>query len=196
MMRKSKKLFIIGLIILVASVLLKNALHLKFHISHSGELSKGVYQYQTNSIAVGDWVEACMPQHISPYARLLGYIQAGNCPDGSKPLYLQVVAMQGDQVEITPLIVKINGVVQKNIIRLERDANNIEIPSIDEGQYITKTDEVWLMGNRPKTWDSRYFGPIHKKHILHVVKPIMVWDETNGETTSETTGETTNESQK
>jgi type IV secretory pathway protease TraF len=43
------------------------------------------------------------------------------------------------------------------------------------GCTTVRDDEVVLVGEHPRSCDSRDFGPVHRGHILWVVVPLWTW---------------------
>jgi type IV secretory pathway protease TraF len=38
------------------------------------------------------------------------------------------------------------------------------------------SDEVWLFGfNNPRSWDSRYFGPVPVANVMGTLSPVVRW---------------------
>lgn len=101
----------------------------------------------------GDYVQFCAP--ISTAALPDG----GDCLDGKLPLLKKVVAVGGDRVDVDAHGVRINGVQLPDSApkRLGRDGTRL--PSA-AGKWVLDSGQVWVAGEHPDSFDSRYFGPI------------------------------------
>lgn len=82
--------------------------------------------------------------------------------DDLKVLYLKrVIGLPGDSVEI-----RNNDVYVNDVIIIE-DYIKESMDSEDFKRYVLKEDEYFVLGdNRNNSRDSRYFGPVKKRHIM------------------------------
>jgi type IV secretory pathway protease TraF len=50
----------------------------------------------------------------------------------------------------------------------------IQTPRIAAGEYLVPADHVWVVSNyHPRSFDSRYFGPVKIGGILGLAKPVL-----------------------
>ena len=62
-----------------------------------------------------------------------------------------------------------NGAVLANTVAEE------SIPAWPDGEYVVSSGEVWIFSSyNPKSFDSRYFGPVKIKDIQSQAFPLMV----------------------
>ena len=83
----------------------------------------------------------------------------GACPDGSMPLIKRVVGVAGDLVTATDAGIDINGQPVPNSRPLDLDTKESALPHL-RGSFSLKQGEIWAAGEHPKSFDSRYFGPV------------------------------------
>ena len=83
----------------------------------------------------------------------------GSCPDGSMPLIKRVVGVAGDLVTATDAGIDINGQPVPNSRPLDLDTKESALPHL-RGVFILKQGEIWVAGEHPNSFDSRYFGPV------------------------------------
>ena len=97
------------------------------------------------------------------------------CPDGFSPLIKPVVAWPGDMVETSPEGLTINGVFLPNTVPVDHDSKGTTIRPYPYGKYRVATDEVWTVSSfSPRSFDSRYFGPIPLRSVHLWVRPLLV----------------------
>lgn len=105
-----------------------------------------------------------------------GYLMRGVCPGGFAPLIKQLVAVPGDVIAVQREGVSVNG------IRLENSESQL---TDRQGRQMTKAesvrlgaDQVWVMSTyNPRSFDSRYFGPIDVSLIQGHVEPLLTWND-------------------
>jgi conjugative transfer signal peptidase TraF len=83
----------------------------------------------------------------------------GSCPDGSMPLIKRVVGVAGDLVTATDAGIDINGQPVPNSRPLDLDTKESALPHLRR-VFILKQEEIWVAGEHPNSFDSRYFGPV------------------------------------
>lgn len=115
----------------------------------------------------GMLVRVCPPD--TPIARsTLAY---GNCPDTNvMPLLKAIAAIPGDTVRLQ------NGIpAMVNGKELPNTAARDTIPAWPDGEYIVGPGQVWIFSTySPKSFDSRYFGPVPARNILGEATPVLV----------------------
>lgn len=86
-------------------------------------------------------------------------IGRGPCPDGSMPLLKRVVGVASDCVTATDAGVDINGQPIPNSRPFDLDSKGRTLPHL-RGSFTLKRGEIWVAGEHPNSFDSRYFGPV------------------------------------
>lgn len=98
----------------------------------------------------------------------------GPCPDGSMPLLKRVVGVAGDRVTATDAGVEINGQPVPNSRPLDLDSNGRTLPHL-RGSVTLNQGKIWVAGEHPNSFDSRYFGPVNipqlEQRPLHIALP-------------------------
>ena len=104
-----------------------------------------------------------------------GYIPAGRCQGGYAPLIKPVAAMAGDAVAISPAGAAVNGQVVPGSAPLAHDSAGRPLRPVPEGIYRVTPGEVWLLsGHDPRSFDSRYFGPVPDANVQGIARPVWV----------------------
>lgn len=108
----------------------------------------------------GDVVSFCPPVIVPT----LVDDASGKC-GGKLPLIKRVAAVAGDRVEVKDDGVYVNGERIPNSMPLERDSIGRSLPRL-RGAWMLGAGEIWVAGEHPQSFDSRYFGPISTSALL------------------------------
>jgi type IV secretory pathway protease TraF len=82
----------------------------------------------------------------------------------------QIAALKGDTVQTTPEGTYINGKLWPHSAIPAGVRDHFPF-----GNYVLHTGQVWVLGQHPFSWDSRYFGPIPETLVDSTAKPL--WTE-------------------
>jgi conjugative transfer signal peptidase TraF len=97
------------------------------------------------------------------------------CPDGFSPLIKPVVAWPGDTVEISATGILINGQPLPNTAPISRDSAGRQLHPFPAGTYRVQKSELWVVSSfSPRSFDSRYFGPIPLRSVHSWIRPLLV----------------------
>lgn len=125
----------------------------------------------------GDLVLFCPPPRVVfDDAKRRGYLGAGYCPGGYGYLLKKIVAVHTDFVAITDEGVFVNNEWIENSEPLLADSTGQSLPRVQmHGQTLQQEEVMLLSDYSKKSFDARYFGPLHKRQIKNVVRPILTW---------------------
>ena len=111
-----------------------------------------------------------------PFAKLSverGYRSRGNCPDGAEPLAKPVAARPGDTVELSATGMSVNRRLLPNTAPLVRDSAGRALSHWPFGRYVVASGAVWAASSySPRSFDSRYFGPVEASQVREHVRPL------------------------
>lgn len=125
-------------------------------------------------------VTFCLPKSFSQLARTRGYIGYGACPGQAARLLKHVAATAGDRVVVGQDGTWINGQLIPDTQPQPKDSAGRPIPAIDDFNRTLSEREIWTLGPHPKSFDSRYYGPIHLSQArAFLVKPLWTWSGEN-----------------
>jgi conjugative transfer signal peptidase TraF len=134
-------------------------------INESPSLPLGVYtRTVTSEPARGDVVALGQPPSTRLYLRGLGM------PSDVK-LLKRVAAVGGDRVCST------TGTIQtplREVPVLALDRRGATLPAWRECRVL-RTDELFVLGDTPGSFDSRYFGPIRRAQVEGVYRETLTW---------------------
>jgi conjugative transfer signal peptidase TraF len=97
------------------------------------------------------------------------------CPDGYAPLIKPVVAWTGDTVQTSGVGITVNGRMIPHTLPIDRDSAGRIVHPYPFGTYLVEPDQVWVVSSfSPRSFDSRYFGPIPVRCVRAWVRPFWV----------------------
>ncbi len=102
---------------------------------------------------------------VSRFGRERGLISYGVCPNRFGYLIKRVEALDGDRVDFSEDIVRVNGLPLKNSSRQQA------IPARVDGA-VELHHQALLMSEHPLSFDSRYFGPVSTDTLCTPLKPL------------------------
>jgi conjugative transfer signal peptidase TraF len=141
-------------------------------INASPSLPVGLYI--TTMDARANLVEFCPAEPFASLSIARGYRESGVCSDGAAPLLKPVVAAAGDTVELSERGISVNGALLPNTAPLAKDTKGRPLQAWPFGRYVVATGTVWVASSyHPRSFDSRYFGPVSTTAIRHRVKPFL-----------------------
>ena len=142
-------------------------------VNLSGSMPIGLYRVSNRPPVKGAMVLACLPAGVAVFARSRGYVPNGRCPGATAPIGKVILALAGDSVQVTAEGLLLNGRPVRNTRPLAVDAAGRSLRRFPDGTYVVGQDEVWLYSPYSKrSFDSRYFGPLHVSSIRSRVLPL------------------------
>lgn len=137
----------------------------------SPSLPIGIYIESAEGAAL---VEFCPAEPAGSFAAARGYRDAGSCPDGATPLMKPVVARFGDTVEFSESGVAVNRRLLPNTAPRNADTQGRPLQHFPFGLYVVERGTVWVASTyNPRSFDSRYFGPIPQSLIRAHLRPLV-----------------------
>ena len=119
-------------------------------------------------------VEFCPAQPFARLAAERGYREKGTCPDGAAPLLKPVAAKAGDIVDFSPQGIVVNRNRLRNTAPLKRDTKGRPLVHWKFGKLVVEPGTIWVASTyNPRSYDSRYFGPVHAAAIRAHVRPLL-----------------------
>jgi conjugative transfer signal peptidase TraF len=170
-------------LVMVGFLLTVQALnHAEFCFNVTRSMPTGLYRCNPNNkpIRRGMLVSICPPN--TPAFRLAltrHYLAPGNCPwTQTQPLLKPVAAVAGDEVLINPQGIWVNGHLLHNSQARSTDSQGLVVQKMLQGTYRVQAGELWLISSHsPRSFDSRYFGPVPLSQIQWIVKPLLTGDD-------------------
>lgn len=142
-------------------------------INTSESLPPGIYYRTTQEPKRGDIVLVSPPdapifrEALAKHILTSGASEAGTCP-----LIKIMAGVDGDYIEITPTCIRINGKELESSKRMAwQIQGQIELPMMKR-----LDGEVLLYTPHPRSFDSRYFGPLKREYVLSTIQPLVLWN--------------------
>lgn len=163
--------------LLIGGLATVNAIGVRFNATPSMPIGFWRVTEVNTPLRIGSVVVACPPDNaVIRQAVARGYIAAGNCPDSREPLLKTVGAIGGDVVAVSEAGVAVNGKLLAGSVPLENDSAGRTLTPFAAANRQLRTDEVWLTANSdPRSFDSRYFGPVPASHVVGMARPIWLF---------------------
>lgn len=126
------------------------------------------------TVGQSDVIGFCLRPDIATYAMSRGYIDTGDCADGSRRLLKRIVARAGDFVEVSDDGVFINGKFLGDHTKPRlTDSHGREMPRFRFAGEIPY-GYVFVLGDAPNSFDSRYYGAIALSDNDVYVRPLLM----------------------
>lgn len=156
--------------VLAAGVMLVAPAFLRINFTRS--LPVGLYALASDRPIRGSLVEVCPPAALARQALARRFLSPGRCPAGTEPLLKILAGEAGDQVAVDSAGVLINGLLLDGSAPLALDRfGRPLLPTSFHGRI--PAGYVWLQATHPRSWDSRYFGPVPRRSITAVLRPLL-----------------------
>jgi conjugative transfer signal peptidase TraF len=149
-------------------------------INLSESVPRGLWREYTlkHAPATGMVVALCPPDKaIFEMARERQYLSQGWCGSHLEVLFKPVAAVAGDVVDVTDDGICVNGKALPRSAALAKDGAGRPLTAMPRGNYVVPSGYVWLLSSySPRSFDSRYFGPLPLSDIRGEVRPLWLWN--------------------
>jgi conjugative transfer signal peptidase TraF len=126
--------------------------------------ARGIYLRTHAALRRGELVEVCLPHVVAVFAASRAYIRGTRrCSDNSEPVIKEIGGMPGDEVYVDPARI------------LAADSGGRSMPWSFPGRHLIQAGRIWLDGNAPNSFDSRYFSSVPMDNVQAVLRPIWTW---------------------
>ena len=157
--KRSLTIFVtVSLLIYLAFAL---ALNSGQRINLTPSLPLGIYQIVPGKPAKGDLVSFCLQGKFAELARERGYLQAGSCPNGLRPLLKRLTGLPG------------NRILPEALTPHNQDSQGRPMPSVLRPGIIPHGMAL-VLADHPGSFDSRYFGFV-PLDSLQRVEPVFIF---------------------
>ena len=128
-------------------------------INPTPSLPKGVYRIAPGEppthLVRGDFVSFCLQGEFAHLAKERGYLQAGSCENGLRPLLKRLAGMPGDSIDAASLAVR------------TVDSQGRLMPSTLHSSVIP-SGMALVLADHPGSFDSCYFGLVPLESLQRV----------------------------
>jgi len=121
----------------------------------------------------GTMVAVCPPGAVVRIAENRGYLASGSCASGAAPLLKMVLAVGGDEVRLKSDGITVNGCSVRNTSPLARDSAGRALGHWPFARSVVPAKMLWLYGPNPRSWDSRYWGPLPTADVIAIAQPLL-----------------------
>ena len=143
-------------------------------VNLTSSMPQGVYHAKADRPLRNDYVLSCLPEGIAATAKKRGYVGYGSCPAGTSPIGKKMIGMPGDLARIDHNGIMINGVLMQGTAPRRFDGSGNSMPAMRIERNLS-ADEYILATSSPRSYDSRYFGPVHQSDIRQKIEPLYLF---------------------
>jgi conjugative transfer signal peptidase TraF len=129
----------------------------RFNVTAS--LPVGIYKLSPGAPGRGDYAAFCLEGEFAELARERGYLPAGSCPSGLRPLLKRVAGLPGDPVPGDPAV-------------RPADSHGRVMPAVPL-ESVVPPGMALLLAEHPGSFDSRYFGLVPLESLRRA-KAVLV----------------------
>ncbi|MDR2054478.1 MAG: conjugative transfer signal peptidase TraF [Desulfovibrio sp.] len=130
-------------------------------VNPTPSLPKGIYRVVFGVPERNDLVSFCLEGEFADLALERGYLEAGSCPSGLRPLLKRLAGLPGDFVD--PATFPIRSV----------DSRGRSIPSaLTPG--VVPSGMAFVLADHPGSFDSRYFGFVPLESLQRI-EPVFIF---------------------
>ncbi len=150
---------------------------LGFRLNLTPSVAVGLYRLESRAPERGDLVAFCPEQGaLAALALERGYLRPGLCDSGTRPLLKRLVGLPGDQLDIAPEGVRINGQLQpcSQVRTLDSHGRPLPRGGLESGT-IHANKALVLSDSHKGGFDSRYFGLVDLR-ALRPARPVMTFE--------------------
>jgi len=128
-------------------------------------LPKGIYRIVSGAPAKNELVSFCLEGEFAELALERGYLEAGSCPSGLRPLLKRLAALPGEFVD--PAAFPIRAV--------DSHGRSMSPALIAWTPGVVPSGMALVLADHPGSFDSRYFGFV-PLDSLQRVEPVFVFN--------------------
>lgn len=165
--------WVMAVLVVITLLVLMGVFHMRFNFTPSMPIG---FYYQVAHPGIlqrGQTVEVCLPRIIGEQGLQRGYLNEGSCEGGFEPVIKELIAVSGDEVQVTQESIFVNHVpYYAPFIQLDMNGQPMSSYPI---KAIKSTNQYWLYGaNDPEySWDSRFYGGVDRANIQGVIRPFI-----------------------
>ena len=168
-----KNICAISLIVLLAFALCWAA---GYRLNLTRSLPVGLYRLTGGPVQRGRLAAFCLEDAESiSLAQERGYLAAGSCPSGLRPLLKVVSGLAGDTVEFQQKLIAVNGQPLAGTAVVSRDSKGRPTPPSRLAPGVIAPGKVLVLSPQHSgSFDSRYFGLVPLA-ALRPVEPVLTF---------------------
>ncbi len=156
-------------------LLLASLLQAGFRYQTTASAPRGIYQFKPSPLTHGAWVAICPDDAATKTAVERGYLRIGPCAGAVQPLLKRVVALPGDVVTVSTDGIAVNDTPLPHSAPLDADRHGATLDAVPPGRHEVAERTLWAINPDPRSWDSRYFGPVAFDRVLSVADAVVTW---------------------
>lgn len=148
--------------VIFLAMLLALAFGAGLRVNPTPSLPKGIYRLSQGVPGKGDLVTFCLDGEYAALAKERGYLEAGSCLSGLRPLLKRLTGLPGDHIEAGSLAVR-------TVDSQRRPMPSVPLPGV------VPPGLALVLADHPGSFDSRYFGLV-PLDSLQRVEPVFLFN--------------------
>jgi len=148
---------------------------LPWRINLSPSIPRGIYRRTREPLRRDGLVAVCLPPALARVELGRGYLGAGSCPSGATPILKKVLALPGDVIRLTPAGFVRKGRLLPSTAPVRADRQGRSLSPMPFRTYVVPAGRLWLYGELPNSWDSRYWGSVPISSVRETLRPAWIW---------------------
>jgi len=145
---------------------------LGFRINVTPSLPCGLYRIASRPVPPDRFASFCPESDYGRLARDRGYLAAGSCPSGVRPLLKQAVGLPGDVIGFQEGLLTINGQILAGTVAVSSDSQGRPVPPSRLTAGVIPQGQALMLSQKSLSFDSRYFGLVPLESVQWV-EPIF-----------------------
>jgi conjugative transfer signal peptidase TraF len=154
-----------------AAILALMARHVRLNTSAS--VPRGLYWLSKDRPTRADLILFCPPSLAATLAAARHYLPSGLCPGDVEPMGKILLASAGDVVDLTASGLAINGRPLPSSQPRGTDSQGRPLAHYRFGTFTVARGELWVFSPHPRSFDSRYFGPVPGGLLMGTLSPLL-----------------------
>ena len=169
---RKNRLLIVGIAMFLFVIILNSTFDPLVFYNTSSSIPKGFYikTFSGGELEKGEIVVFDPPLEIAQYANERGYLPGGIS------MMKKVAATEGDDVKIIDGSFLAAGECYGELSSEDSSGRSLEPYPYDDNYKVAKGEFI-AVGTHPRSWDSRYYGPIPTDRIKARVRPLYLMDD-------------------
>lgn len=160
---------------LITLFLMTVAWALGFRVNVTPSLPYGLYRFTAKPVPPERLASFCLESDVSSLAQERGYLAAGSCPSGLRPLLKQVTGLPGDVIGLQDGLIVLNSQVLTYTAQAVSDSQGRTVPPSRLRAGVIPPGQALMLTQHSDSFDSRYFGLVPLDNVQWV-KPIWTFN--------------------
>lgn len=158
----------------VGLVALLSAYYMGFILVLEHSMPRGLYRVTSGEVERGGIALINLPYKWSKFGLDRGYLHPSFSGESERRAIKQVVAIEGDEISISPAGIVVNGELLPHTQQQNSDSKGLAMPELILGKVILEKGEIIAISHQQENgFDSRYYGILHSANVHGNVVKVL-----------------------